>query len=104
MNRTSPGTGRTAATVKEGDIVADCERISMCSFFKNSMGDMPVMADIYKKHYCQDKHDACARNKLLSFLEEKKYDISDAVEREIERIAPTLLPNDIEKVNKLQTL
>ena len=84
--------------------MADCDRISVCSFFDNSMGSMPVMAEIYKKHYCQDKYDACARNKLLSFLEEKKYDISDAVEREIERIAPTLLPNDTEKVIKLQVL
>ena len=84
--------------------MADCERVSMCSFFDNSMGEMPGTAEMYKSSYCRDKHDTCARNALLRFLEEKKYDISDRLEKEIDRIAPRLLPNDMAAVVRLRSL
>ena len=65
---------------------------------------MPVMSEVFRTNFCRHKHEECARKKLLLFLEEKKHDISDKLAREIERIEPTICPNNMEKVNRLLSL
>jgi len=38
-----------------------CECISACPFFNDRMANMPAMASIYKKRYCEGNFEECAR-------------------------------------------
>ncbi len=39
----------------------DCECLPKCPFFHDKMANMPVMADMYKRNYCQGDNSSCAR-------------------------------------------
>ena len=39
----------------------DCEMIAKCIFFNDKMANMPAMAGMMKKKYCQGDNSKCAR-------------------------------------------
>ena len=41
--------------------MADCECIPGCPFFNDKMDNMPALASMYKKNYCQKDFEKCAR-------------------------------------------
>lgn len=46
----------------------DCECLPKCPFFHDKMSAMPVMADLYKKNYCQGDNSTCARYEVFRAL------------------------------------
>ncbi len=45
--------------------MSDCECLATCAFFNDKMGDMPAMADMYKRNYCQGDSTNCARHMVF---------------------------------------
>jgi hypothetical protein len=45
--------------------VADCEKLQKCPFFHDRMDNMPGMADMYKRRYCQGSNFDCARHMVF---------------------------------------
>jgi hypothetical protein len=41
--------------------MADCECLPKCPFFNDRMENMPAMADLMKKRFCQGNWSSCAR-------------------------------------------
>lgn len=41
--------------------MAFCELTEKCIFFNDQMASMPTTANIYKKLYCEDQFETCAR-------------------------------------------
>lgn len=41
--------------------MAACEMIAKCIFFNDKMANMPAMASMMKKKYCQGDNTRCAR-------------------------------------------
>ncbi len=41
--------------------MADCPRIAACPFFNDKMADVPAMAGMFKRKYCQGDNSQCAR-------------------------------------------
>jgi len=69
-----------------------------CSYFHALVTKFPTTVALYKESYCQNDYENCARHMLLSFLEEKDFQVSNELEKKIDSIAPNLSPNDQEKV------
>jgi hypothetical protein len=46
--------------------MAQCECLPKCPFFHDKMEDMPAMADIYKRKYCQGDNSECARYSVFT--------------------------------------
>lgn len=53
----------------------DCQCISGCPFFNNKMSNMPAMANILKKRYCQGDFNECARFTVFTALGKGKVPI-----------------------------
>lgn len=45
-----------------------CELLDTCIFFNNQMANMPAVADLMKKRYCQSEFDDCARLRIMQAL------------------------------------
>lgn len=45
--------------------MAQCECLQTCIFFNDRMANMPAMAGIMKKKYCQTDNSGCARFMVL---------------------------------------
>ena len=45
-----------------------CECINQCPFFNDRMANMPAMAEIYKKRYCEGDFQECARYMVFKAL------------------------------------
>ncbi|MBP1626854.1 MAG: hypothetical protein H6Q00_1329 [Holophagaceae bacterium] len=45
--------------------MSDCECLSRCPFFNDRMAEMPAMAHLMKKNYCQGDFLKCARHRVL---------------------------------------
>ena len=48
--------------------MVDCERSNDCPFFNNHMAEMPAIAGILKRKYCQGGHRGCARYMVADAL------------------------------------
>ena len=48
--------------------MADCECLPKCPFFNDKMADMPAMASMYKKRYCEEDNSECGRYMIFSTL------------------------------------
>jgi len=48
--------------------MATCELLKTCIFFNDKMADMPAVADLMKKRYCESDFQACARMKVVKAL------------------------------------
>lgn len=48
--------------------MASCELLETCIFFNNNMADMPSTSEIYKKMYCQNDFEKCARHMIVAAL------------------------------------
>jgi hypothetical protein len=48
--------------------MGNCECMSGCPFFNDKMNNMPAMADMYKKKYCQTDYAGCARYMVMKKL------------------------------------
>lgn len=66
--------------------MAECELIETCIFFNDKMANMPSMANMYKKRYCQEDNQACARFRVY-------------VEVGRENVPKDLYPNEAERVD-----
>lgn len=44
--------------------MAECEKLAKCPFFYDRMGNMPGMAALYKKKFCQGDNTDCARYRV----------------------------------------
>ncbi len=64
--------------------MADCERLSGCPFFNDKMANMPTMANLMKKKYCQGNKLYCARYTVFQKLGREK-------------VPADLFPNQIER-------
>ncbi|GAB1455364.1 hypothetical protein MASR2M48_06710 [Spirochaetota bacterium] len=42
--------------------MVDCDCLPACPFFNDKMKNMPSMAGMMKKRYCQDDYMSCARH------------------------------------------
>jgi len=49
-----------------------CELLKTCIFFNDKMADMPAVADLMKKRYCESDFVACARMKVVKTLGREK--------------------------------
>ena len=49
-----------------------CELLEICTFFKDHMARKPATADIYKRLYCQEDHQGCARYLVYRSLGKEK--------------------------------
>jgi len=38
-----------------------CENIKGCPFFNDRLDNMPALASMYKKNYCEGEYEKCAR-------------------------------------------
>ena len=48
--------------------MANCELLDTCIFFNNQMPNMPAVADLMKKRYCQSEFARCARMQVVAAL------------------------------------
>lgn len=44
----------------------DCECLPNCPFFHDKMANMPTMASMYKRNYCQGDNSSCARYEVFT--------------------------------------
>ena len=68
--------------------MADCPSIAGCPFYNDKMADRPALADIYKKRYCKENNEICARWKVASTLGK-------------EAVPSDLFPNQFDKAEAL---
>lgn len=68
--------------------MADCECLPNCPFFFDKMDDMPAMADIYKRRYCQGDNTECARHAVFRTLGRS-------------HVPSDLFPNDMDYANRV---
>ncbi len=68
--------------------MTDCELLEKCIFFNDKMANMPGMAALYKRQYCQGDNSGCAR-----------YIVFQALGRE--RVPADLFPNDVERAEQI---
>ncbi len=45
--------------------MAACEKVDTCPFFGDRMKNVPAVAEMMKKHFCQDEFAKCARYKVF---------------------------------------
>lgn len=48
--------------------MSDCECLPRCPFFNDRMTDMPAMAGMMKRRYCQGEFHTCARFQVMKAL------------------------------------
>lgn len=48
--------------------MAECDKLTTCIFFNDRMDDMPTVAALLKKQYCQGDFRACARFRVTAKL------------------------------------
>jgi hypothetical protein len=48
--------------------MADCELTAKCLFFNDKMANMPSMASMMKRKYCQGDFESCARYMVCKAL------------------------------------
>ena len=48
--------------------MAQCERLPTCLFFNDRMADMPAVAALLKRQYCEDDYRNCARYRVAAKL------------------------------------
>lgn len=48
--------------------MVECDRLPTCIFFNDRMEDMPTVASLLKKQYCQGDFRACARYRVEAKL------------------------------------
>ncbi len=65
-----------------------CENINRCRFFNDRLENMPAMASMYKKNYCEGEYEKCARYVVCKKLGK-------------EGVPDTLFPNQIDKALKI---
>ena len=70
--------------------MAACVCLEKCPFFNDKMANMPAMADLYKKNYCNGDSTHCARFMIF------KVKGKDAVPAD-------LFPNNVEKAQYIST-
>ena len=46
--------------------MADCDRLPTCIFFNDRMENMPTVAALLKRQYCQGNFEACARFRVAA--------------------------------------
>lgn len=68
--------------------MADCERLERCPFFHDRMDNMPGMAGMYKRRYCQGSNRDCARHIVMREL--GKSDVPE-----------DLFPNEVDRAEAL---
>lgn len=68
--------------------MAECECVPKCPFFHDKMADMPSMANMMKKRYCQGDSSVCARWVVRAALGPTAVPID-------------LFPNQLERAEKL---
>ena len=66
----------------------DCECLEKCDFFNDKMANMPSMANLLKKKYCQGDNSECARFMVYKAIG-KDY------------VPSNLYPSQIERVNEI---
>ena len=66
----------------------DCPNLVKCPFFNDKMDNMPAVANMYKKRYCKNDFDVCARWKVATALG------SAAVPAD-------LFPNQVDRADKI---
>ena len=65
-----------------------CEGLKNCPFFNDRMKDMPATAELFKKTYCKDNFEDCAR-----------FIVSKRIGRE--KVPLDLFPNQKQRVNDI---
>lgn len=78
--------------------MAVCRRLETCNYFRVTLAQMPNTVEIFKRSFCTDDYESCARYMLLGYLEEMNFNVSEEMEMMLDRISPTLAPGDREKV------
>lgn len=68
--------------------MAECEIISICTFFNDKMSSMPVTADMIKRKMCKGNYTECAI-----------YLVSKAVGKE--NVPSNLIPHQTERVEEI---
>lgn len=81
--------------------MAECSRIGACNFFRITLSQMPTTVKIFKKSFCTDDYEGCARHRLLNFIEGSNFDVSEETAMMIDRVSPTLAPDELEKIKHL---
>ncbi len=66
----------------------DCVCLPECPFFHDKLANMPAMADIMKKRYCQGDWATCARHRVFEVLGQ-------------EAVPDDLFPNQMEDAEKI---
>ena len=52
--------------------MAKCELIEKCIFFNDQMPNMPSTAAVYKKTYCEQDYENCARYMIVKAMGREK--------------------------------
>jgi len=52
--------------------MAECEKLSGCPFFNDTLEKMPAIANMMKSKYCQGMKDSCARYMVAAKLGKEK--------------------------------
>ncbi len=63
-----------------------CEFLEKCIFFNDKMINMPIMTNIYKKKYCHEDNNSCARY---------------IIKKSQKDVPSDLLPNQIDRAKEL---
>jgi len=74
--------------IRKESRMADCELIAACPFFNDKMADMPSMAALLKKQYCNGQPSNCARYQVRQKLGKEK-------------VPADLFPNQNDRVRQL---
>jgi hypothetical protein len=77
----------TAPTLGEV-AMASCKFIETCIFFNDKMAEMPSIANLYKRRFCEAGDPSCARHRVVEALGR-------------ENVPQNLYPNDAERADAL---
>lgn len=81
--------------------MAECERISSCDYFNDTLKDLPATANLFKRRFCQGGREQCARQEVMSYIHDQGNVISTELELKITKAMPNIAPNDHHKVRRL---
>ncbi len=48
--------------------MVECDKVSTCLFFNDRVADVPAVAALLKKQYCQGDYESCARFRVEAKL------------------------------------
>lgn len=68
--------------------MADCEKIAGCPFFHGHMEVVPKSLDNFRRSYCWDRFEDCARHKVALALSK-------------EQVPADLYPNELSRAEQL---